>query len=92
MIAHATKSTNSRGGAAATSRATATSAGPSSVTQASWAPTTPPPLLPGETLWKGVPSMLWGTNDTQNWDPQNNLITEPAIQQETKADHLALPD
>ncbi len=90
VIAHATKSTNSRGGAAATSRATATSAGPSSVTQASWAPTTPPPLLPGETLWKGVPSMLWGTNDTQNWDPQNNLITEPAIQQETKADHLAL--
>jgi hypothetical protein len=34
--------------------------------------------------------MLWGTNDTQNWDAQNNLITEPAIQLEAKADHLAL--
>lgn len=57
---------------------------------ASWAPNGQPPLLPGETLWDGVPSMLWGTNDSQNWDPQHNLITEPAIQQEVKADHLAL--
>ncbi|HEX6799361.1 MAG TPA: hypothetical protein VF116_16760 [Ktedonobacterales bacterium] len=69
--------------------ATATSAA-SSGPRASWAPATPPPLLPGEALWNGVPSMLWGTNDTQNWDPSANLITEPAIQQEVKADHLAL--
>ena len=55
-----------------------------------WAPKTPPPLLPGETLWRGVPSMLWGTNDTQNWDMQHNLITLPAIQRQAKADHLAL--
>jgi hypothetical protein len=57
---------------------------------ATWAPTTPPPLLPGETLWHGIPSMLWGTNDTQNWDAEKNLITIPAIQQQAKADHLAL--
>ncbi|HKT39680.1 MAG TPA: hypothetical protein VJR48_14990 [Ktedonobacterales bacterium] len=57
---------------------------------ASWAPTTPPPLLPGETLWHGIPSMLWGTNDTQNWDGEKNLITLPAIQKQAKADHLAL--
>src|SRR5512146_1069364 len=57
---------------------------------ARWAPATPPPLLPGETLWHGVPSMLWGTNDTQNWDAEHNLITEPAIQRAAKADHLAL--
>ena len=55
-----------------------------------WAPDTPPPLLPGETLWRGVPSMLWGTNDTQNWDAKQNLITLPAIQRQAKADHLAL--
>lgn len=57
---------------------------------ATWSPTTPPPLLPGETLWHGIPSMLWGTNDTQNWDSEKNLITIPAIQQQAKADHLAL--
>ena len=55
-----------------------------------WAPKTPPPLLPGETLWRGVPSMLWGTNDTQNWDAEKNLITLPVIQKRAKADHLAL--
>ena len=55
-----------------------------------WAPDTPPPLLPGETLWRGVPSMLWGTNDTQNWDAEHNLITLPAIQRQAKADHLPL--
>jgi hypothetical protein len=57
---------------------------------ATWAPKTPPPLLPGETLWHGIPSMLWGTNDTQNWDAEKNLITIPAIQKQAKADHLAL--
>ena len=55
-----------------------------------WAPTTPPPLLPGETLWRGVPSMLWGTNDTQNWDQDNNLMTMPTIQKAAKDVHLAL--
>ena len=77
------------GGGAAVARLTggATSAdGP----RASWAPATPPPLLPGETLWHGIPSMLWGTNDTQNWDAEKNLITLPAIQKQAKADHLAL--
>ena len=77
------------GGGAAVARLTggATSAdGP----RAGWAPATPPPLLPGETLWHGVPSMLWGTNDTQNWDAEKNLITLPAIQKQAKADHLAL--
>jgi hypothetical protein len=34
--------------------------------------------------------MLWGTNDTQNWDAEKNLITIPAIQKQAKADHLAL--
>jgi hypothetical protein len=57
---------------------------------ANWAPRTAPPLLPGETLWHGIPSMLWGTNDSQNWDAANNLITLPVIQQQAKADHLAL--
>lgn len=55
-----------------------------------WAPATPPPLLPGETLWRGVPSMLWGTNDTQNWDQEKNLMTIPAIQKAAKDVHLAL--
>ncbi len=34
--------------------------------------------------------MLWGSNDGQDWDAEHNLITEPLIQQETRADHLAL--
>ena len=46
------------------------------------------PLLPGETLWGAWPNYLFGTNDTQNWDPQNSFETEPAIQQELKADHF----
>lgn len=56
----------------------------------SWAPSAPPALLKGDELWRGVPSMLWGTNDTQNWDAEHNLITLPAVQQHVKADHLAL--
>ena len=56
----------------------------------SWAPTIPPALLQGDELWHGVPSMLWGTNDTQNWDAEHNLITLPAVQQQMRADHLAL--
>jgi hypothetical protein len=46
--------------------------------------------LAGDTLWAGVPAMLWGTNDTQIYDQEHSLITLPAIQRETKADHLAL--
>ncbi|HEX8997228.1 MAG TPA: hypothetical protein VF812_14465 [Ktedonobacterales bacterium] len=46
------------------------------------------PLLPGEKLWGAWPNYLFGTNDTQNWDPQHSLETEPAIQQELKADHF----
>ncbi len=74
------------GGAAVARIASGADSGP----PASWAPKTPPPLLPGETLWHGVPSMLWGANDTQNWDAEKNLITMPAIQKRAKADHLAL--
>lgn len=59
-----------------------------SATHISWAAVTAPPLLPGETLWSGVPSYLFGTNDTQNWDPQHSFETEPAIAQELKADHF----
>lgn len=55
-----------------------------------WAPQKAPPLLAGDTLWAGVPAMLWGTNDTQDYDQQHSLISLPAIQRETKADHLAL--
>jgi hypothetical protein len=85
------RSTSSVTGRATTNAApTSTAAGSTGGPRANWAPATPPPLLPGETLWQGVPSMLWGTNDTQNWDAEHNLITEPAIQRETKADHLAL--
>lgn len=45
-------------------------------------------LLPGERMWGQWPSFLFGTNDTQNWDPQHSFETEPAIQQELKADHF----
>ncbi len=59
-------------------------------TAVSWAPASPPPLLPGETLWDGVPSYIFGTNETQEWDSQYTLETEPAIQQELKAAHFTL--
>lgn len=45
-------------------------------------------LLPGDQMWGAWPSYLFGTNDTQNWDPQHSFETEPAIQQELKADHF----
>jgi lysophospholipase L1-like esterase len=36
--------------------------------------------LPGQQIWKqGVSSFLFGTNDTNEWSPQN-IQTEPAIQ------------
>src|SRR5579883_168747 len=38
------------------------------------------PLLPGEQIWRqGVPSFLFGTNDTYEWSPYN-IETQPAIQ------------
>ena len=77
------------GGGAAVARLVG-GAGENAGPPATWAPTTPPPLLPGETLWHGIPSMLWGTNDTQNWDSEKNLITIPGIQKQAKDDHLAL--
>ncbi|HET9110572.1 MAG TPA: hypothetical protein VFN78_07095 [Ktedonobacterales bacterium] len=45
-------------------------------------------LLPGDQMWGAWPSYLFGTNDTQNWDPQHSFEMEPAIQQELKADHF----
>src|SRR5690348_7468884 len=78
------------GGGAAVSRLVGGNDNPNPGPPATWAPPTPPRLLPGETLWHGIPSMLWGTNDTQNWDAEKNLITIPAIQRQAKADHLAL--
>jgi hypothetical protein len=37
-------------------------------------------LLPGEQIWRqGVPSFLFGTNDTYEWSPYN-IETQPAIQ------------
>ena len=34
-------------------------------------------LLPGEPLWSGVPSYLYGVNDSVNWDPQYNMDVAP---------------
>ncbi|HKW20100.1 MAG TPA: hypothetical protein VJO13_01900, partial [Ktedonobacterales bacterium] len=35
------------------------------------------PLLPGETLWNGVPSFNFGANDGVNWDTKYNMDTGP---------------
>jgi len=35
------------------------------------------PLLPGETLWNGVPSFNFGANDGVNWDTHYNMDTGP---------------
>jgi hypothetical protein len=35
------------------------------------------PLLPGETVWNGVPSFNFGSNDGVNWDTQYNMDTGP---------------
>ncbi|HEY7835129.1 MAG TPA: hypothetical protein VIG30_16250 [Ktedonobacterales bacterium] len=46
------------------------------------------PLLPGETLWNGVPSFDFGANDGVNWDPQENMDVAPdgpVIQGDLKA-------
>ena len=51
------------------------------------APTT---LLPGQQIWKhGVSSLLFGTNDTQEW-ANNNVETSTGIQQALKSAHLTL--
>jgi hypothetical protein len=43
-------------------------------------PTQAVALLPGQQIWKqGVSSFLFGTNDTEEWTPQN-IETRPAIQ------------
>lgn len=40
-----------------------------------------PGLLPGQQIWKdGVSSLLFGTNDTEEWN-DHNIETEPTIQQ-----------
>lgn len=44
-----------------------------------------PALLPGQQIWKqGVSSFLFGTNDTEEWTPQN-IETRPAIQKALRA-------
>ena len=55
-----------------------------------WAPASPPPLLPGETLWRGVPSYAFGTNETQEWDSAFTFEPLPALQQAVKAAHFTL--
>jgi len=51
------------------------------------------PLLPGQQIWKnGVSSSLFGTNDTQSWDLQDNIETDPyhIIQPSLKSAHFTL--
>jgi hypothetical protein len=53
-------------------------------------PTAGGTLLPGQQIWKqGVSSFLFGTNDTQEWS-DNNVETNPAIQQALKEAHFTL--
>lgn len=48
------------------------------------------PLLPGQQVWKqGVSSFLFGTNDTQEWS-NDNVETNPAVQQALKDAHFTL--
>lgn len=47
-------------------------------------------LLPGQERWRdGVSSFLFGSNDTQEWS-QDNIETNPAVQQALKAAHFTL--
>lgn len=47
-------------------------------------------LLPGQQLWKSnVSSLLFGTNDTQEWST-NNVETSSAIQEALKSAHFTL--
>jgi lysophospholipase L1-like esterase len=48
------------------------------------------PLLPGQQIWKnGVSSLLFGTNDTQEWD-SNNIETNASFQQALRDAHFTL--
>jgi hypothetical protein len=50
------------------------------------------PVLPGEKIWPGgVSSLLFGTNDSEEWSP-DNIETDPhhIIQSSIKAAHLTL--
>jgi hypothetical protein len=50
----------------------------------------PTALLPGQQMWKqGVSSLLFGTNDTQEW-ANTNVETSTGIQQALKNAHLTL--
>lgn len=45
----------------------------------------PKPVLPGQTFWKdGASSLLFGTNDPDEYNP-NNLQTQPYFQQQLRA-------
>ncbi|HEY0756470.1 MAG TPA: hypothetical protein VGD98_21135 [Ktedonobacteraceae bacterium] len=47
-------------------------------------------LLPGQQVWsQGVSSLLFGTNDTQEWTPQN-IETQPTIQQALRSGGFTL--
>ena len=48
------------------------------------------PLLPGETLWSGVPSYLFGAVDTHDYIGAPGFEQNPTIQQEVKAAHVPL--
>ncbi|HZC04094.1 MAG TPA: hypothetical protein VE338_00480 [Ktedonobacterales bacterium] len=56
-------------------------------------PTAAPPhglVLPGQVTWKnGASSLLFGTNDAQEYDP-NNLETQPVFQQDLKSAGVTL--
>lgn len=47
------------------------------------------PLLPGEQIWNGVSSYIFGTNNTYNWSA-NNLETNSTTQQLLKAAKIPL--
>lgn len=50
----------------------------------------PKPYLPGQAFWKdGVSSLLFGTNDPDEYYP-NNIETQPLIQQQMKAAGISL--
>jgi hypothetical protein len=52
--------------------------------------TAPKPYLPGQTFWKnGVSSLIFGTNDPDEYYP-NNIETQPLFQQQMKAAGVSL--
>lgn len=48
------------------------------------------PLLPGETLWSGVPSFLFGAGDTYDYIGQPGFDHSSTIQSQVKAAHVPL--